>query len=92
MTSKQISLPKKGTDRALSGTSPGLYFRAAVNTQKSFGIGAIAVVLLLFVTGATARMPPPVYTPPAPILNPSSPLVVPDLRQSQMLNRKICAM
>jgi hypothetical protein len=38
---------------------------------------AIAIVLLLFVTRAIAQIPPAPYTPPAPILNPSSPLVLP---------------
>jgi hypothetical protein len=37
----------------------------------------IAVVLLLFVTTASAQIPPASYIPPAPILNPSSPFVVP---------------
>jgi hypothetical protein len=41
---------------------------------------AIAVVLLMFVTCAIAQIPPAPYTPPAPILNPSSPLVLPQAR------------
>jgi hypothetical protein len=39
-----------------------------------------AVVLLLFVTSAIAQIPPTPYIPPAPILNPSSPYVVPQAR------------
>jgi hypothetical protein len=38
---------------------------------------ATAVALLLFVTGALAQIPPRPYIPPAPILNPSSPYVLP---------------
>ena len=38
---------------------------------------AIAGVFSLFVTCAIAQIPPAPYTPPAPILNPSSPLVLP---------------
>jgi hypothetical protein len=38
---------------------------------------AIAVVLLLLLTRAIAQIPPAPYIPSAPILNPSSPFVVP---------------
>jgi hypothetical protein len=41
---------------------------------------ATAVVFLLFVTSALAEIPPSPYIPPAPILNPSSPYVVPRAR------------
>jgi hypothetical protein len=42
---------------------------------RSYWLGL--AVLLLSVTGAAAQIPPSTYTPPAPNLNPSSPLVLP---------------
>ena len=40
------------------------------------------LALPLLVGGAAAQLPPPAVIPPAPILNPSSPLVLPPLQQA----------
>ena len=39
------------------------------------------MIFLLSAGGAAAQLPPPVFLPPAPILNPSSSLVLPPLQQ-----------